>query len=128
MISKHTTPSSAGESFHKLLSTIPLDAWENELAALDLIIRETIRLSLTTTALRRNVGKNITMQDTSIKKGDFLAYSVADAHLNPEIYTDPEEFNPGRFEEGREEDKKVHFGFLGFGAGIFSGFQDVTPR
>lgn len=115
--SKYINTDSSGEPFHKLLSAVPLEAWEDEMPTLDLIIRETIRLSLTGTALRRNLGKDIVIQDILVKKGDFLAYSVADTHLNPEIYSDPEEFDPGRYEEGREEDKKTHFGYLGWGVG-----------
>ncbi|KAF9522381.1 cytochrome P450 [Crepidotus variabilis] len=117
LISRHTSTSPAGEPFHRLLSSIPFDAWESELPIVDLIIRETIRLSFNVTVPRRNLGKDIVIQDTVVKKGDFLVYSLGDANLNPEIYRNPEEFDPGRFEEGREEDKKVHFGYLGWGAG-----------
>lgn len=42
---------------------------------------------------------------------------LIDAHRLPEIYTNPEQFDPDRFERGREEDKKVPFSLLGFGGG-----------
>ncbi|KAF9530197.1 cytochrome P450 [Crepidotus variabilis] len=105
------------EPFHKTLSTIPLSAWEDELPTLDLIIRETIRLSLNGSFLRRNVRKEILIQNATIEKGDFLAYSVADTHLNPGIYPDPEEFDPGRYEKGREEDRSAPLAYLGWGVG-----------
>ncbi|OKH38263.1 hypothetical protein NIES2101_36145 [Calothrix sp. HK-06] len=38
-------------------------------------------------------------------------------HWLPEIYINPEEFDPDRFALGREEDKKVPFSLLGFGGG-----------
>lgn len=117
VILKHSTTSLPGQPFHKLLSAIPLHAWEDEMPTLDLIIRETIRLSSAPTVLRRNIGKDIVIQDATIKKGDFLAYSVGETHLNPDIYTEPEEFDPSRFEKGREEDSKVPYGFMGWGAG-----------
>ena len=71
------------------------------------------------TFLRRNVGKDVEMQGVTIQKGDFLAYGVSDVHMNEDIYTEPEKFDPARFEVGREEDKKVEFGYLGWGVGMF---------
>jgi len=40
--------------------------------------------------------------------------------MNPDIYSDPETFDPSRYEEGREEDKKETFGFLGWGVGTWT--------
>ncbi|KAF9522380.1 cytochrome P450 [Crepidotus variabilis] len=117
LIAKHTTTSPTGELFHKQLALVPLDAWESELPTLELVIRETIRLSLNVTAPRRNLGEDIVVQNALVKKGDFLVYNLADTHLNPDIYSNPNEFDPGRFENGREEDKKAYFGYLGWGAG-----------
>ena len=39
------TNSTSSEPLHRRLSTIPLEAWENELPSLDAIIRETLRIS-----------------------------------------------------------------------------------
>ena len=86
---------------------------------MDLIIRETIRMSVGGTFLRRSVAKGMELQGVKIQKGDFLAYSATDVHMNEDIYTDPEKFDPTRFEIGREEDKKAHFGYLGWGVGKF---------
>jgi len=49
-----------------------------------------------------------------------LVYSVMDVHMNEDIYTEPEKFDPARFEIGREEDRKVYYGFLGWGTGKFN--------
>jgi cytochrome P450 len=84
---------------------------------LDLVIRETIRLSMGGTALRRNVVHDLDVADKKVKTGAFVAYQISDAHLNPEIYTNPKEFDPARFLPGREEDKRQTFGFIGWGAG-----------
>ena len=86
---------------------------------LDLVIRETLRLSLTGVALRRNILEDVTFSGGLVKRGDFVAYSLADVHLDPEVYSQPEEFDPGRFAEGRQEDKKGTFLHLGWGAGGF---------
>ncbi len=87
---------------------------------MDLIIRETIRMSMSGTFLRRSVGKDVEVQGVMVQKGDFLAYPASDVHMNKDIYTDPEKFDPARFEIGREEDKKVYFGYLGWGVGKFN--------
>ncbi|PPQ80150.1 hypothetical protein CVT26_011784 [Gymnopilus dilepis] len=116
LISKHTDTVSR-DPLHKRLAAIPISAWEDEMPVLDVVIRETIRLILTGTALRRNLIEELTVSSGTIRKGDFVAYLVADAHLNPEIYERPEVFDPARFGPGREEDKKATFAYLGWGAG-----------
>ena len=100
------------------LSTIPLDAWEDELPSLDLIIRETLRISRSATVFRRNIEKDMQVGEATIKRGDFLAYTSSDVHLNPDIYTNPMAFDPDRYGPGREEDRKETFSYLGWGAGM----------
>ncbi|KAH9477139.1 Cytochrome P450 monooxygenase [Psilocybe cubensis] len=116
LIEKHTNTVST-EPLHKRLAAIPISAWDDELPVLELVIRETLRLAISGTALRRNLIEELTIANGQVKKGDFVAYSLADVHLNPDIYEQPEKFDPSRFEAGREEDKKGTFSFLGWGAG-----------
>ena len=89
---------------------------------LDLIIRETVRINLNGLSLRRNLLEDLTFSGGLVKPGDFIAYSLADVHLNPEIYLRPNEFDPARFTPGREEDKKGTFSYLGWGVGAFPYF------
>ncbi|KAF9482295.1 cytochrome P450 [Pholiota conissans] len=116
MIEKHTNTTSH-EPLHKRLSAVPVSVWEDEMPDIELVIRETLRLAFTGTALRRNLTDEITVSRGVIKPGEFLAYSIADAHSNPDIYSRPNDFDPDRFTAGREEDKKSTFAFLGWGAG-----------
>src|SRR5258705_455528 len=118
MLSAHSSDMDT-ESLHKQLASVPLHAWEDELPSLDLIIRETIRLASSAmfTLLRRNVKTDIDAEGVRISRGDFIAYSAADVHMNKNVYTNPETFDPGRYEDGRKEDKRVSFGFVGWGAG-----------
>ena len=118
LVNKHTTNSS-NEPLHGRLGSIHVSAWEDEMPILDLIIRETVRISLTSTVLRRNILEGVTFSGGLVKPGDFVAYSLADVHLNPEIYSRPHEFDPARFTPGREEDKKGTYSYLGWGAGAF---------
>jgi sterol 14-demethylase len=45
------------------------------------------------------------MSGVEVPNGGILAYSLSDAHMNPNIYTDPKTFDPEPFSPGREEDK-----------------------
>ncbi|KAF8802731.1 cytochrome P450 [Phlegmacium glaucopus] len=117
LVQKYTNTTSS-DPLHTRLATIPLDAWEDELPSLDIIIRETLRITGSFTAFRRNLGKDIQMAGKEIiKRGDFLAYSTADTNLNPDIYTNPMTFDPDRYGPGREEDRKETYGYLAWGAG-----------
>jgi cytochrome P450 len=119
LVARHTD-SSSGEPLHKQLSKIPLEAWEDELPLLDFAMRETLRLVANGAALRRNLHKDLEIEGITIKKGEFLTYSMADIHMNPEIYPDPTRFDPGRYEKGREEDRKAYYAFGAWGLGQFS--------
>ncbi|RDB26871.1 Lanosterol 14-alpha demethylase [Hypsizygus marmoreus] len=116
LVSNHTDTLSS-ETLHKRLSTIPMNAWEDEMPVLDSVIRETLRLVINNTLLRRNLTRDIVIDGVTLERGDFLAYQASDVHANPEVYPNPEAFDPGRYDIGREEDKKVPMAFLAWGAG-----------
>ena len=118
LVLKHTDPL-LSEPLHKRLASIPLDAWENELPSIELIIRETIRTTVSFAALRRNVGKELRVEDAVIKPRDFLLYSLGRTHMDPEIYPEPTKFDPDRYLEGRDEDRKQTYAYLGWGAGTY---------
>lgn len=118
LIANHTNTLSS-EPLHKRLASIPLNAWEDELPTIDIVIRETLRITTTGSTLRRNMHKEVTIEGVTVKRGDFLTYQLGDAHLNPEIYKNPLEFDPSRFLAGREEDRKETFAFLGWGVGAY---------
>lgn len=117
LVANHSDTTSP-DPLYKRLATIPLEAWESDLPSLDLVVRETIRvISSSGTMLRRNMDRELQFESGEIHKGDFLAYPVADIHMDPDVYPDPKKFDPGRYLEGREEDKKVSQAFLGWGVG-----------
>ena len=84
---------------------------------LESIIRESMRLSFNITLLRRNLIDNQPLLDETIDRGTFMAYNIGDVHLNPNIYPEPEIFDPDRFAAPREEGKDTYGAFLGWGAG-----------
>jgi cytochrome P450 len=111
------TDSTSCEPLHKRLATVPISALEDELPSLDLVIREVLRLTLNGTMLRRNVLEDLVVCDKVVHKGAFMAYPLPDIHLNSNIYSDPYKFDPDRFSEGREEDKKEAFSYMAWGGG-----------
>ncbi|KIM37023.1 hypothetical protein M413DRAFT_31186 [Hebeloma cylindrosporum] len=116
LVTKHSNTLST-EPLHKRLASIPLNAWEDELPSVDLVIRETLRFTVSGSLLRRNVQKDIVVDGVTIKRGDFMAYPTFEAHMNPDIYSNPESFDPDRYLEGRGEDKKELFAYVAWGAG-----------
>ncbi|KIJ99908.1 hypothetical protein K443DRAFT_155252 [Laccaria amethystina LaAM-08-1] len=94
------------------LSTIPLDVWESSTPVLDAIIRETTRVAQPHTAMRRNIGPEIYINNKIIPTGAYVIYPFSDVHLDPEIYPDPWKFDPGR-----RAPEKTPFGYLGWGGG-----------
>jgi len=116
LIQTHTNTIST-DPLHKRLSAIPVSAWEEGMPTLELVLRETLRLTMNGTALRRNIFQDLNITNKRLPKGDFLAYSLSDAHLNPDIYDSPHDFDPTRFLPGREENKKQNYGYIAWGAG-----------
>ncbi|KAF9477689.1 cytochrome P450 [Pholiota conissans] len=117
LISNHSNPVFSKEPLHKRLASIPINAWESEMPVIELCLKETLRLTATGAALRRNTKADLPMAGKIVKRGWFLAYSAADVHLNPNIYTNPDDWDPSRFEPGREEDKKEAYAFIAWGGG-----------
>lgn len=119
-IAKYRT--SPSQSRTDVLSTLSLEAWESSFQLIDICLRETLRLVLVGCAFRKNSSDkpvHIGGADSGevIPQGAFTVYLLDDIHMNPDIYPDPYRFDPGRYFPSREEDKKEHLGFLGWGAG-----------
>ncbi|KAG6915836.1 hypothetical protein DXG01_009622 [Tephrocybe rancida] len=116
-LEQHTTVISS-QPLHERLASIPISAWEHELPVLDSVVRETVRMTHgTQTLFRRNMGGDIYIDGSKIRSGEFLAYSAADVHRNPDIYSQPLSFDPARFNEDRAEDKKYPHAHVGWGSG-----------
>ncbi|KAJ6547030.1 cytochrome P450 [Mycena capillaripes] len=102
------------ESFHHRFSAVPLIAWEEEMPILDAVIKETMRFTMSGTALRRNIGGDMQVAHKTIRDSDFVAYSLGDAHFDGGIYPDPHSFDPARFFEQRGGKITAPFPFLGW--------------
>ncbi|KAA1467260.1 cytochrome P450 [Dentipellis sp. KUC8613] len=112
LIASSSTPSKAAESdLADVLSTISVAAWETEAPVLDSLIRETLRISESHVAMRRNMGPTVHVDGKTLPSGSFALYPFSDVHLNPEFYSDPYQFDPSR------PVRKDGYEFLGWGAG-----------
>ncbi|KAJ7754512.1 cytochrome P450 [Mycena metata] len=103
---------STAASLSARLADIPLEIWESQTPVLDAIIRETLRVAQPHTAMRRNLGPEVYINDKLIPSGAYVVYPFSDVHLDPEIYAEPWRFDPSR-----KEASKVDLPYVGWGVG-----------
>ena len=115
MLSRHLDGPPSATLCDKL-GTIPVSVWEGELPTLDACIRETQRISLTTIPLRRHVGEEVRIGGQVVRRGDFLVYPMSEVHMDPEYYSEPQKYDPGRWLRS-DPVPNVPYTFLGWGAG-----------
>ncbi|KAG1876184.1 cytochrome P450 [Suillus subluteus] len=110
LLANYVSPN-VSHSLSQQLSSIPLEAWESETPVLDSLIRETLRIAQPHTAMRRNLGPDVTIDGKTIPSGAYVVYPFSDVHLNPDLYPDPWRFDPSR------EEATAPFGYVGWGGG-----------
>nr|AHL88979.1 cytochrome p450 3044A1 [Brachionus koreanus] len=88
----------------------------NEMKLMDNVIDETLRLFPPAMRLDREANEDYEYNGMKIKKGMVWSVPIWALHHDPEIYPDPYEFKPERFEE-QEKKKRDNVAFLAFGAG-----------
>ncbi|KAF7360448.1 hypothetical protein MVEN_00775200 [Mycena venus] len=95
------------------LAGIPLEIWESQTPILDAIIRETLRVAQPHTAMRRNLGPEVYINDKLIPSGAYVVYPFSDVHLDPEIYPEPWCFDPSR----KPSNSNIDLPYVGWGVG-----------
>ncbi|KAL9087955.1 MAG: hypothetical protein Q9159_003397 [Coniocarpon cinnabarinum] len=106
-------------SVEQQLSNVPLHAWEIEFPCIDVCLRETIRMTLIGSFFRWNASTTplpIGNSAEVVPSHTFVSYHTNEAHRNPEIYNDPDVFDPDRYSQDRAEDKKAPDAYVGWGA------------
>jgi len=91
------------------LMRVPVEAWEGEFPIIDICLKDSIRLQMSGAAFRKNVsGQDIPLNKHGevIPKGAYATFAAGDIHYNPEIYSNPDEWDPARYLPERAEDKK----------------------
>jgi sterol 14-demethylase len=84
---------------------------------LERAIKEAERLYPPLVMLMRKVRADFVYADVLAPAGDLAMVSPAVSHRIPEIFTEPDRYDPERFAPGREEDRKARFTLIGFGGG-----------
>ena len=115
-LSHHLGGSLSSATLSEQLGAVPLSVWEDGLPILEACTRESQRISITGTAIRRNLHEEIRIGEQVVKRGDFLTYSLAEVHLNPEYYPEPYKYDPGRWLRP-DPVPNVTYPFIGWGAG-----------
>ena len=109
------------EALKDRLMHVPCDAWEGEFPVADACLKDSIRLQTSGTAFRKNVsGHDIPINKAGtevIPKDAYVLTAVGNIHYSPDIYPDPDEWDPSRYLDGRAEDKKVPYSWMGWGIG-----------
>lgn len=81
-------------------------------------LKETERYLPVTSMLMRYVEEPLEIDGYTVPAGWLAMVSPAVAHRLPDIFEDPDRYDPYRFAPGREEDKKHRFALTGFGGGV----------
>lgn len=100
------------------VSSLNIEQWESCFPTIDYCLKDSIRLQLLGTAFRQNLsGHDVMVGDAHIPNGAVVSYPIDDAHMNPNIYENPEKWDPARYLPDRAEDKKEPHAWVGWGAG-----------
>ena len=81
-------------------------------------IKEVLRIFPPVPGGIRKVIQDCSFQGYQIPKNWYVIYDLKSTHQDPEIYTQPELFNPDRFNSLNKEDKKQPYSYLPFGGGL----------
>jgi sterol 14-demethylase len=87
-----------------------------EVPVLERVIKEVLRLHPPLVILMRGVLQDFAVAGVTIPSGKLVAISPAVSHHIPELFPDPERFDPDRYVPGREEDA-APFAWIPFGGG-----------
>jgi sterol 14-demethylase len=87
------------------------------LATLERCIKEAERMRPPLILLMRRVLRDLPVGDHVVRAGGIALVSPAAAHRIPEVFQDPDRYDPDRFAQGRQEDRKHRHALIGFGGG-----------
>jgi cytochrome P450 len=85
---------------------------------LEQVTKEVLRQAPPVSAGLRKVVKDCSFQGWRIPKGWNLIYLISPVLQDPEIYKEPQTFNPDRFNSSNAEDKKKPLCYIPFGGGV----------
>ncbi|HET6503733.1 MAG TPA: cytochrome P450 [Amycolatopsis sp.] len=89
----------------------------DQLTTLDLVIKESLRLTAPVPSLARRAETDTEVLGHYLPAGTLVSVSPNINHYAPEYWTAPRRFDPERFAEGRREDKSHRYAWIPFGGG-----------
>eukprot|EP00003_Mantamonas_plastica_P017484 TRINITY_DN2898_c0_g1_i2.p1 TRINITY_DN2898_c0_g1~~TRINITY_DN2898_c0_g1_i2.p1 ORF type:complete len:313 (-),score=122.35 TRINITY_DN2898_c0_g1_i2:14-952(-) len=89
----------------------------DDMTVLHMCVKETLRMYPPLIMLMRYTKEERPYKDYVIPQGTLVAVSPKVSHRLPEVFKNPDEFNPHRFIGEDAEDKKARYSFIGFGGG-----------
>jgi cytochrome P450 len=90
----------------------------DRLTSLDLVMKESMRLVTPVPGVTRRANRETELLGYRVPTGAYLAVHLWGLHHLPELWPDPERFDPERFAEHRREDKVHRYAYMPFGNGI----------
>ncbi len=90
---------------------------EGGLTAMDLVIKESLRLVAPVPLVMRKTVTDTAIDGYYVPSGVLVAITPAVNHFAPTVWTEPDRFDPTRFEPPRREDHAHRFAWLPFGGG-----------
>ena len=88
------------------------------LEAVDLVMKECLRLRAPVPVVLRKTVKDTVVEGVRIPGDTFVTVAPQFSHLMPEYWTDPQAFDPERFNADRREDKSHRYAWEPFGGGV----------
>jgi retinoid hydroxylase len=89
-----------------------------EMTYLEQVIKEVMRVIPPVGGGFREVIQTCEFNAYQIPQGWAVLYQIRGTHKDESIYTEPESFDPDRFNPSRAEDKAKPFGYMTFGGGV----------
>ncbi|MFL6119509.1 cytochrome P450 [Actinophytocola sp.] len=100
------------------LGPAPSAARLEGLVAVDLVMREALRLRAPVPVVVRHTVKDTVVQGVRIPADTAVALGIQFTHLMEDYWTNPMVFDPDRFAPARREDRSHRFAWLPFGGGV----------
>lgn len=88
-----------------------------QLVTLERCVKEAERMHPPLILLMRRVLRDLPVNGHVVPAGDIAVVSPAAAHRIPEVFANPDRYDPDRFGPGRQEDRKHRHALIGFGGG-----------
>jgi len=100
------------------LAQLKMQDWETKFPTISLCLRETIRVRTAGCIMRKNItGHDLHIDKEVIPNDTYVMYHLKDVHFDPEVYPNPDSWEPDRYLPGRAEDQKKEHAYLGWGGG-----------